>query len=160
MTNEKESDKPDVNEIKNSSVIGLITNFKRKGMFEARLIEEQDEDKKYVFLKVGEEEFYIDLTENDLLANLLSGEEIASMIEELIVDNVRLGRNLRIASQVLTIEEASVLELSVKGYNPGQLVSKMGFSPQTLDRHKENITSKLQKDSFEDALESMKARKL
>ena len=128
MTTENESDQPNFDEIRNSSVIGLITNFKRKGMFQARLIEEQN-NKKYVFLKVGEEEFYIDLAENDLLVNLLSSEEIASILQELIEDDVRLGKNAGVTSKVLSIEEA----LSANGYNPTQLVSKTGLSPRALD---------------------------
>ena len=128
MTTENESDQPNFDEIRNSSVIGLITNFKRKGMFQARLIEEQN-NKKYVYLKVGEEEFYIDLAENDLLANLLSSEEIASILKELIEDDVRLGKKAGITSKVLSIEEV----LSANGYNPTQLVSKMGLIPRAID---------------------------
>lgn len=132
MKKDNERDKPNVDGIRNSSVIGLITNFKRKGMFQAKLIEEQ-EDKKYVYLKVGEEEFYIDLAENDLLANLLSGEEIAYILHELIVDNGMRRSNAGITSKVLSIEEVSELELSPKGYNPRHLVSKMGFIPRAIN---------------------------
>jgi hypothetical protein len=39
MQPEINNDKPIADDLKSSSVIGLITNYKRKGMFEARLVE-------------------------------------------------------------------------------------------------------------------------
>jgi len=160
MQPEINNDKPIADDLKSSSVIGLITNYKRKGMFEARLVEKEDDDKKYIYLKVGHEDFYIDLDENDILSDMFSEHEMASLIEELIIENLRLESNLRAASQWLTTDESTILELSAKGYNAQQLCSKTGLSSDTIETLKGELSLKLNKSSFEEALEFIRIKKL
>lgn len=160
MITEINTKRQSVDEVKTSSVIGLITNYKSKGMFEARLIEKENEDKKYVYLKVGGEDFYIDLDENDILANLFSEQEMASIIEELIIENLRLETNLRIASQSLSEKEAIVLELSAKGYDAKQLSSKTGLTQPAIEVIKMSICKALKKTDFQETLDFLKIKKL
>ena len=149
-----------VEDYKSSSVISLITNYKRRGMFEARLVENKNEKKNYVYLKVGEEDFYIDLEENEILAGLFSEKEMVNIIENLIIENLRLETNLRIASKRLADIEHKVLELSAKGYSSHELEAKLEISGSEIDAIKENVCQKLNNQSFSQLVRLLREKKL
>ncbi len=145
---------------KSSSVISLITNYKRRGMFEARLVESKNEKKNYVYLKVGEEDFYIDLEENEILAGLFSEKEMVNIIENLIVENLRLETNLRIASKRLSETEHKVLELSAKGYSSHELEAKLELSGDDIEAAKNSVCQKLNNENFNQLVRLLREKKL
>lgn len=149
-----------VEDYKSSSVISLITNYKRRGMFEARLVEHKNEKKNYVYLKIGEEEFYIDLEENEIVAGLFSEKEMANIIEDLIIENLRLETNLRIASKKLTQEEKRVLELAAHGQHRHDISSKLAIPEEAVEACQQNICAKMGQSSFNGLISFLRKKKL
>lgn len=152
--------KPASDDYKTSSAISLITNYKRRGMFEARLVESKTDKKDYVYLKIGKEDFYIDLEENEILPNLFSEKEMAGIIENLIIENLRLESNLRIASDKLTPQEYTVLDLAARGQSTKGVSSKTGLSRENIEICKKQICQKLKKGSLEELICFLREKKL
>lgn len=149
-----------VEDYKGSSVISLITNYKRRGMFEARLVEHKNEKKNYVYLKIGEEDFYIDLEENEIVAGLFSEKEMANIIEDLIIENLRLETNLRIASKKLTQEEQRVLELAAHGQHRKDISSKLDIPEEAIEVCQRNICVKMGQNSIHELIKLLREKKL
>lgn len=143
-------------DIKGGSIIKLITNYKIRGLFEARLIEDGPDDKKYVYVRVGEEEFYVDLEENEVLARLFSEGEMADVLENLMIEKVRLESNLQSAAKYLSAEEFQVLNFSCKGFRNTELIAKMNIDQGILMAHKQAILFKLEREDFTELLNDLR----
>lgn len=129
-------------------------------MFEARLVEEEHQNKSYVYLKVGDEDFYIDLEKNEILAGLFSEKEMASIIEDLIVENLRLETNLRMAAKSLSKTEAKVLEFSVRGLSSADVGAKMDLPADEVESCKQAICEKLKSGNFSSLVSVLREKKL
>lgn len=129
-------------------------------MFEARLVEEEHQNKSYVYLKVGDEDFYIDLEKNEILAGLFSEKEMASIIEDLIVENLRLETNLRMAAKSLSKTEAKVLEFSVRGLSSADVGAKMDLPTDEVESCKQAICEKLKSGNFSSLVSVLREKKL
>jgi len=143
-------------DIKGVSIIKLITNYRTKGLFEARLIEDGPEDKKYVYIKVGGEEFYVDLEGNEVLARLFSEGEMAEVLEKLMIEKVRLETNLVVAAKHLSEEEFQVLNFSSKGFRTTELMTKMKIDHHRLQSCKRGILFKLEREDFTELLNDLR----
>jgi hypothetical protein len=143
-------------DIKGVSIIKLITNYKTKGLFEARLVEDGPEDKRYVYIKVGEEEFYVDLEENEVFAKLFSHGEMADVIETLMIEKIRLETNLALVSKYLSSEEFGLLNFSSKGFRNSELMKKLDIDQSTLEMIKQAILFKLDREDFTELLNDLR----
>jgi len=143
-------------DVKGVSIIKLITNYKTKGLFEARLIENGPEDKKYVYIKVGDEEFYVDLKENDVFAKLFSQGEMAGVLENLMIEKARLESNLKQVAKYLSPEEFDLLNFSSKGFRSSELIKKMNIDQSTLGMIKQSILFKLEREDFTELLNDLR----
>ncbi len=147
-------------EIKPSSLVGLITNFKRKTYFSGDLTNAEAEVQKQIYMRITDEEFIIDLEKNNILADLFSQKEMAAMIKELIVDHLKLETNLRIACMHLNEVESAILKLKAVGHDDKKLSSKMDLSLSAIAIHKQNISSRLNKASFDEVLDHLRVTAL
>lgn len=154
--NENKKSRERTYDIKGVSIIKLITNYKAKGLFEARLVEDGPDDKRYVYIKVGEEDFYVDLEENEVFAQLFSEGEMVNVIEKLMIEKARLETNLKLVANYLSSEEFDLINFSSKGFRNSELMAKMNTSESKLEALKQSILFKLQREDFTELLNDLR----
>jgi len=154
--NENKKNRERTYDVKGVSIIKLITNYKTKGLFEARLVEDGSDDKRYVYIKVGDEEFYVDLEENEVFAKLFSDGEMADVLEKLMIEKVRLETNLERVGKYLSPEEFELLNFSSKGFRNSELMTKMNIDQRKLNSLKQSILFKLDREDFTELLNGLR----